>query len=76
MTCAHHFPTERFTRETMAAMPQCFGHEWAGRIAPNGYSLWKDSAGRLVVTVIEMGDTGLSHAYSVRPIVVVPANRG
>lgn len=68
---AWHYPTRVFTLAEVAVMPQCFEPKWSGMMAPNGYSLWKDRRGRLLVTFIEPDDWRA--AYCVRPVIRVPA---
>ena len=71
---ARHLPTQIFTLADINAMPRCFGPAWLGAFAPENYSLWRDSRGKLIVTYVPpFPESAALGAYSVRPVIRVPA---
>lgn len=56
---------------TAEQWPHCFGPEWAGRLAPDGWSLWKDARGK--VMALNMAAHGFIVRYY-RLCVRVPAH--
>lgn len=65
------YPQRRFTKAEIEAMTRCTDPGWEGRIAPEGFSLWRDSLGRLIVVAVE----GI-RARAFRPVIRVKARRG